>query len=390
MQLTRSHNSYQIFRWFLPLKKTSGNRTASRRLKRALWIVNHKTLLPAEVPILRSLGYEIFIPKIVPEVADFRSAVVDHSFDPGLELSPPVLQELNDHHFYEQTWSPSITLLLNRYFDVLVTSMTAYTKPLFEAIRKFNGFIVARPFGREHPRSYTEFLEAAPDCGQLMARLEKLGERFVFGQAFDNLASIECELFKRRAYTITVPIPQYIWHHTGTWHGSERTVLFLCPNILDSIYYREAHSLIKTVFGDLPHRIFGRQNVPPQDPAVIPYMTDLELVQLYARTSVFAYPSREPRHVHYSPLEAMVVGTPVLYMKNGLISSLGGDGLPGQCEDIAEMRWKAERMLNGDSQLRNAIRPCQHRILECFSTSRASRQWAELLSVTMREQEGRD
>ncbi len=31
-----------------------------------LWIVNHQTLMAAEVPILRSLGWEVFVPKLTP------------------------------------------------------------------------------------------------------------------------------------------------------------------------------------------------------------------------------------------------------------------------------------------------------------------------------------
>ena len=55
-------------------------------IPRLVWVVNHKTLLPAEVPILRSLGYSVFIPKRVPNVPDYRSAVVEHRYDPELSL----------------------------------------------------------------------------------------------------------------------------------------------------------------------------------------------------------------------------------------------------------------------------------------------------------------
>ena len=59
---------------------------------------------------------------------------------------------------------------------------------------------------------------------------------------------------------------------------------------------------------------------------------------------VFVYPHTEPRHVHYSPLEAMVVGTPTLYLRGALIGVLtDGADLPGACADIAEMHAKAVR-----------------------------------------------
>src|ERR1700733_13189544 len=99
-----------------------------------------------------------------------------------------------------------------------------------------------------------------------------MGNRFIFGQGFDNLAQIEDFRLSERARTLTVALPETIWERRRSWTGKEKKVLLLCPNIRDSSYYGAIYSDLKTSFGMLPHLIFGRQNISPNDPAVLPYV----------------------------------------------------------------------------------------------------------------------
>jgi hypothetical protein len=349
------------------------------RHRRVIFVVNHKTLVPAEVPILRSLGYSVFIPKRVPNVPDYRSAVVEYGYDGELKIPDEALAILNLHHFYEREWSPTLTLILNSYFDVLVASVSAYTAPLFEAVRKFSGGVVARVFGRENPARYTSLFEMSGDA-TLLERVKAMGNRFIFGQGFDNLSEIEDFRLADRARMLTVAVPEFVWKRRGSWTGGEQKVLLLCPNIRDSSYYGAIYSELKAAFGTLPHSIFGRQNIHPGDAAVLPYMTDTELLDLYGRAMVFAYPSIEPRHVHYSPIEAMIVGTPVLYRRGGMLDHLAGRRLPGCCDSNEEMREKTWQLLSGDKKLQSAIQKSQEKITEKFSTDLAQREWAHALA----------
>lgn len=55
--------------------------------KRILWLLNHRTLMPYEAPLIRRLGFEIFTPKVIPK-ANFRSAAADFSHDESLTIPP--------------------------------------------------------------------------------------------------------------------------------------------------------------------------------------------------------------------------------------------------------------------------------------------------------------
>jgi glycosyltransferase involved in cell wall biosynthesis len=250
---------------------------------------------------------------------------------------------------------------------------------LAEAARHFEGTVVARVFGRENPRRYGEFF-LDPAGARILRDIAALGRRFVFGQGFANLAEAEVDVLRRRAHTITVPLPPSIYDHRGTWSGDGESAILLCPDIRASGHYAQIYAEIKRDFGDLPHTIFGGQAQPvDDDPHVLPYLSDEELMNLYASAPVFVYPSTEPRHVHYSPIEAMVVGTPVLYLRGALIDTLAGSDLPGACADVNEMRTKARALLAGDRALADAIRARQGDVVETFSTATAAHQWGQVL-----------
>ena len=348
-----------------------------------MWVVNHRTLLPAEVPILRSLGWEVFVAKIVPDHdPGFRSSGVAYDYDADLSLPGTALQVLNRHDFYERSWSPTVTGIINTYFQAFVTQLTWYVTPLSEAARKFPGRIIVRAFGRETPRTYTEYAtsELYPT---LLSDVRSLGERFTFGQGYDNLAEIEAPELRDRARTIAVPLPASFFEHRDQWRGGGSHAVFLCPAIAPGTYYGDIYERIKHYFGGLPHVIFGRQNAEIPDPAVLPYLTDAELVELYRTAPVFCYPQTEPRHIHYSPLEAVVVGTPTLYLRGALMDTLlARADLPGACADAAEMAAKARRLIEGDVGLAEAIRATQGRVLDTFDADLARRQWASVLPDT--------
>jgi hypothetical protein len=203
------------------------------RARRLIWVVNHRTLLPAEIPIFRDLGYEVLIPKVIPDDPGMRSLVVTDEYDTTLSVPADVLDLLNRHNFYEGEWSPRLTSLLNEHFDVIVCTVSPYIAALAESARKFEGTLVARVFGREDPRTYTEFF-ALPEVADVLPALEGMGDRFVFGQGFDYLAAVETTQLSRRAHTITVPLPRSTYDYADTWRGDGDQLVLLCPEIVAS------------------------------------------------------------------------------------------------------------------------------------------------------------
>ena len=148
----------------------------------------------------------------------------------ALGLAKPTLGVLNRHNFYERNWPPTLEDIINRHFGVVVAHFSYYATALSEAALKFHGRVIARGFGREHPRTYSEFAETGPHKG-LLANLAAMGDRFVFAQGYSNIADVESFELQRRAHTITVPLPPEIYCHHDTWRGGGAKAVFLCPAI---------------------------------------------------------------------------------------------------------------------------------------------------------------
>jgi hypothetical protein len=123
--------------------------------KRILWLLNHRTLMPYECALIRRLGFEVFVPKVLPE-AGFRSGSVDYSHDTSLSIPPRVLERLNGFNFYESTWPSEIVALVNRYFGSAF--VMPHGRQLGEAVDNFEGQIVLRAFGLLGTQTYGDVL----------------------------------------------------------------------------------------------------------------------------------------------------------------------------------------------------------------------------------------
>jgi hypothetical protein len=340
-------------------------------------MLNHRRLMPEELDILRSFGFVVFTPRMLPSGTEWRSAVLEANPDrQAMQLPSETLALLEGYHFYERPWTPTLSSILNEHFEMVVTAF--YPAPFISAVRLFQGRVVARAFGREGGANYASLAATWQQPG-LEDDIAVLGKRFVFGQAYPVLTEVEGPLLAERSVTLPIPLPSWVASAAGGWTGAGRELLFLCPLITASAYYGRVYRQIKQVAGDLPHRIFGHQTTAVNDPAVAPPTDDPTLLSLYARAAAFVYPSPEPRHLHYSPLEAMAVGVPVLYLQGALLDRLAGQVLPGACSGLDEMRAKAAALAHGDSNLSAAVRAAQSVLLERFAPDVVRAAWQRLL-----------
>jgi hypothetical protein len=341
------------------------------KAKRILLILNHRTLLPAELPVLESLGFEVFTPSATPDEMEFGSAT---SFDKSPStLAPDQLRILTSHNFYSEEWSEQVRSAINDAFGLVITSV--YKTPLIEALKHFDGPVIARVFGREEPKSYAPMF-AHYRCDDL---IRDRGGAFVLAQAYDELSEVEPDYLSERMRTAGCSIPEAIWRNEHTWRRASDDLLFLCPRI-STDYYGAFYLVIKKLAAQMPHKIIGRQFKPTADPAVLGFVSDDDLLSLYRTSAAFLYVSHEPRHLHYTPLEAAIVGLPVLYLRGSLMSRLVGRALPGECSSLDDMQSKARRLSVGDSDLASAVTEEQDALLKAFQTDLIRDQWHAIFS----------
>jgi hypothetical protein len=346
---------------------------ATQREGRIAWLINHTTLRDAEVPLMQSLGYEVFTSKVLVSGDDFRSGTYDFSWDQDLTLPAHVLDYLNRFNFYQTPFNEEMASVLNGNFGTVICA--AFPALIQQLARYFHGRIVVRLFGREHPNNYTRYIDLFND-GWLWKRLWQIQQRFWFGVCYETIPLIEAPLLRERSVFLPVALPDRVLRMANCWHGGDKRVFFVCPSIKSAPqYYGVIYERFKAGFGEFPHVIGGSQMLPVDDPHVTGFVSEEQMLRFYRELQVMYYHSREPRHIHYHPLEAVAYGMPVVYMRGGLMESFDGGSQAGACESDAEARHKLLRVLQGDRKLIPAIQESQGTILDAFSPDAVRAEW---------------
>lgn len=349
----------------------SPNRSANGR---AMWLINHTTLREFEVPLLRSLGHEVYTSKLFPRDEGNVSASTTYEFDSDLTIPKDELAKLNNHDFYTGPVPDDIRNILNQRFEIVFT--TAYPASFGPLLDAFKKHIVVRVFGRERDYTYARYWESA--IRGLSKQVEKCGNRFWFGHGYRGIEEIEPRYLRDRSLYLPLGLSSKLLELTDGWNGCDRRLMFVCPRIKSSPdYYGQIYRQFKSSFNSLPHVIAGAQPVAvPEDSTVTGKVDRSEFDRLLRNCRVMFYHSVEPRHIHYHPLEAIVVGMPLIYMRQGVLGGMADPAAqPGACTTIAEAVSKVRAILSGDDVLVNQIKSAQSELLHPFSLAYNEEWW---------------
>ncbi|NWD75396.1 glycosytransferase [Pseudomonas gingeri] len=336
---------------------------------RVMWLLNHGSARKFELPMLKSVGItEIFLPKSYPQEVGFRSANVDYSEDASLTIPPEDLEILNAQNWYvaptKEAWG-----IANKHFDIcfFICHSPGFMN---EVSRSFEGAAIWRAYGLDKTLSYAEIVKI---CHYGSQSVKRLGRRLWFGIAYDHLASIEpLYLQKRKMF---LPLGLSNCEVTPTWKGRDQVIFFVCPDIGFSSYYKSVYEDFKRDFGEFSYKIGGSQPIEVDDPHVLGFVTNEEHESNMRESKLMFYHSREPNHIHYHPFEAIRVGMPLVFMAGGILDRMGGIGLPGRCENIAEAKIKIRKILNNDESLIRRICETQAILLDPMRSENCVDAW---------------
>ncbi|WP_310603776.1 hypothetical protein [Anaerosporobacter sp.] len=337
---------------------------------RALWLMNHNTLRAFEVPMLLDMGYEVYCPKMFPYDEGNLSASVDFQYDDSLTIPREVIEKLNAINFY-QAVPQDIIELLNQYFDIAFFGF--FPEQLKMLVEGFKGILVMQPFGLSNGVTYTGVIRDSLGIA-FLDKMEKLGERFFFAQSYENIAEIEYRFFKNRS--IYLPLGLKDAYVKNEWAGGENKILFVCPRINTSPYFNNIYTTFKENFKGFEYIIGGAQPIDvADDKNVAGFIPKEQYDYNMKHLDVMFYHSREKRHLHYHPLEAVKSGMPLIYMSGGLLEEIAGKKLIGSCETIKEARKKIKRIMRGDKRFINQIKQEQAILLKPFSYEFCRKIW---------------
>lgn len=345
-----------------------------RKGQRILWLINHRTLMPYEAKLLVQFGFEVFTPKVIPDESSFRSGIVDFTYDSSLTIPADVLARLNNFNFYQHEWPRDIVAMVNRYFGTVFT--IPYSIQFKEVVRKFKGQVMFRVFGLDNSQTYWKALQILYGP-EIYIDIYAIRERFWFAQGYDELAEVEPPLLAERALFLPIGLPDSFKVNKNSYTGTDNRILFLCPNCVSNPYYAAVYKKFKEEFGDLPHVIIGVQDTPVDDPNVLGFINNEELLRLYRECAVLYYPSKELRHVHYSPIEAAINGMPVVYYAESLLGRMTPEIKLGRALSQQEARSSIERILEGDREYITELQAEQRTLVHKFSDEYCTPIWKE-------------
>lgn len=338
--------------------------------KRVLWLINHSTLREFEVPLLIELGYEVFCPKSFPYDEGNLSASIDYKYDESLTIAKETLDKLNNVNFYEDI-SVEISSIINEFFGIAF--FAAFPRQFKMLTKHFKGVLCLRPFGLPNGYTYAE-LFAEANGFYFLAQIEKLKGRFFFCQAFSDLAEIESNCFKNHA--IYLPLGLKNTSISDNWNGKDKKVFFVCPRIKTSEYFNNIYKFFKLNFKEFDYVIGGAQPISVrEDKNVLGFISREEYDNNMKALSVMFYHSKEERHIHYHPFEAIRNGMPLIFMGGGVLDKFGGKDLPGRCTSVKEAKRKIKRILKGDEKFIKLVRNTQEILIKPMNYQVCKTEW---------------
>lgn len=328
--------------------------------QRIFWLGMHRVLKKTELAELRVLGYEVFNPAYLSNVFD-QSADLTIDTDQPTSLPTDVFDTLLSHNFFYTSVSTHIAEILNKYFDAIIVTIHAdWFKSIAEV---YNGPIIFRVYGQ--PWSLSEHL------------ISNGGRAVITHRTNVHIMPFASESVEREhewfldLCTEIVPyqISDEVFTYTETWGTGRlrREISVNIPNIEDPYYCRVYES-----FRAYPQPFFtilGPQRSMPADPRILGSLERGQFLKRLGESAGFFYPYQD--FVCYlPPIEAMQIGTPVVYLPGSLLSRFGDPRSPALADDPNVAASKIQQLLDRDVVLASEIIAAQDSIRQRYDRNR--------------------
>lgn len=323
---------------------------------RILYLLNHKTLTDFEVPILIKNGHEVYMSK------NFKSLSVQNSinyttsgfYSNFLPTHVTTLKLLDQIDFYSASRElTKIELdIINSHFDCIFLTCLISKKLLIQLSNNFHGDIYFRFFGLSNEESYKNLLFSLyPNCN--FSRFKYL---FSYQEIIDFEFSRKDNLnFFNNNNSFFIPLGlsnSFVTNYLDTYRPIKTQMCFVNSRIDDGphSYYRNIYINFLKNFSGMPFVILGKNNTSVQDkPYIKNNLNDSDFYGEFQNSLFMYYHSKEERHLHYHPLEAAIIGLPVLFYSQSLLASIFPES-PGVCYSDQEMMNKCQLILSNSNE----------------------------------------
>lgn len=322
-----------------------------------LYVLGHKTLTDFEVPILINKGYGVLIVKNTQSLIGFHSVYENiDRYDNFLNLDIEIIKILNNiDWFSNKKVSNEIIEILNKYFKIIFLTLITSDPLLTQLITEYKGTIYYRFFGREANFRYNHVKKS-----ENVKYIFSYKEIFAFEKSFDNFFN------ETNSYVIPLGLSNnFIKKWINTYKPLNNKICFICCKINNCPYYTNIYNTFVNNFKNYEYVILGKDNAITSD-KIINNLNDDEYYKKISSCKLLYYHSIERRHLHYYPLEGIVLGIPIIFHKENVLSSYIHNS-PGKCNDLQEVYTKINRILQNDTEFINCIIEEQNKVINIFT-----------------------
>ena len=337
--------------------------TQKAEKKRIFWLGMHKILVKTELPRLRDLGFEVFNPPYLSDVAD-QSAHLDWDASQNTTLPSEVFDQLSKtDFFYIDQLDKDIAAILNKYFDyVVVTISLTWLAPI---LRQYQGTIIYRVYGQSF--SITDEFHRLG-----LEPLARDNPNFHFLPHALEAVDQESDWLLNKAVPTPYCLLDDVFAYADSWVGSASSngeIVLTCPNITNP-YYAKHYRLLKQHFTEPFYKLYGVQLEEFSDPSVVGTLPRYKFIESFRNSACYVYTYDDPGVCYLPPIEAMVIGLPVLFPHGCLLDKyFNNETTPARFSDFDTCKKTVSEIRLGNTELINQIIIKQKRIIKRYKPS---------------------
>lgn len=327
-----------------------------------LYLLNHKTLTDFEVPILINKNFGVYIPKKYDSLNIVHSIAFNsiYSYDYSLKnISENDINFINKIDFFNIDHiknNNKLMDIINYNFKIIFITLLNYESITYLS-KNFNGLIYFRFFGLDGKNSYYFQMKK---IGIIPEELCK-NVKYIFSyQEIIEFEMTQNNFFNdENSYYIPLGLPNSIFdNYENTYNNDRDKFVFVCSKINICSYYTAIYNNFNNFIdkNNFDFIILGKNNekIQDKDNRILNNLSDKEYYLHMAKSKAMYYHSKEPLHLHYHPLEAIIIGLPVIFHSENLLSSYLFNS-PGMCKTDNEAIEKLNRIKNNDFEFINSI-----------------------------------
>jgi len=336
-----------------------------------LYLLSHKTLTDFEIPIMRNKGYNCYIPKKFNSLSSVNSInyITPFDCDKFLNISQSDIAVLNNIDFFNNNTllnSQHLKIINDNFSCIFVTLLTT-NKMLTQLVYNFHGKIYFRFFGLDGTKTYRTLMKRM--YHPTLYKSNKIQFIFSYKEIIDfELGLKENDIFTlSNSYYIPLGLPELlVKKNKNTYNPLNNKIAFICSRTDDGMrsYYGRIYNKFINEFQRYQYIIFGKNN---NKISHLPYiknnLNDKEYYSQISQCKCLFYHGVEERHLHYHPLEAIIIGIPVIFFEKSLLSTSYLNDSEGKCKNYDDAKIKINKIINNDERLIKSIIDSQNIVI---------------------------